>query len=106
MIKFYHLAGIPATVKNLQVNLVECAHQKLNSMIRLYDIENRILGNKEPLINILCACAWAMWSTVHVMLKASLAQVVFGRDMLFDLSFKVHWKDLLDNKKKGFTTKQ
>ena len=69
-------------------------------MIHLYNIENRILNNKEPFIDILCAYAWAIHSTVHTTLKASPAQVVFGRDMLFILSFKVHWKDLLDNRKR------
>ena len=96
----YHLIGIPIIIKNLNANLVECAYQTLNSIICLHDIENRILDNKEPFIDILFACAWAMRSTVHTTLKASPAQVVFGRDMLFDLSFKVHWKDLLDNRKR------
>ena len=100
MIESYHLTGIPTTVKNPQANLVERVHQTLNSMIRLHDIENRILDAKEPFIDILCACAWAIRSTVHTTLKASPAQVVFGRDMLFDLSFKVNWRDLLDNRKR------
>ena len=40
-----------------------------------------------------------MRSMVHITLKDSPVQVVFGRDILFNLSFKVNWKDLLDNKK-------
>ena len=79
---------------------MKCAHQTLNSIICLYNIENRILDAKEPFINILYTYAWAIRSTVHTTLKASPTQVVFGRDMLFDLTFIVHWKDLLDNRKR------
>ena len=79
---------------------MERVHQTLNSMMRLHDIENRILDPKEPFIDILCTCAWAIRSTVHTTLKASPAQIVFGRDMLFDLSFKVKWRELLDNRKR------
>ena len=57
MIESYYLTGIPTTVKNPQANLVERVYQMLNNIIRLYDIENRILDPKEPFIDILCAYA-------------------------------------------------
>ena len=57
MIESYYLIGIPTKVKNPHANLVECVNQALNSMTHLHNIENRILDNKEPFIDILCACA-------------------------------------------------
>ena len=100
MIESFHLKGVPTAVKNPQANLVERAHQTLNSMIRLHDTENRILDPKELLIDILCACAQAILSVACATLKESLAQVTFGRHMLFHLLLKVNWRELLDNRKR------
>ena len=96
----YHIQSVPNTVKNPQANLVERVHQTLGNMIRLKDIENVILDPKDPFTDIICSCAWAIRSTVHTTLKASPAQLVFGRDMIFDLSFKVKWRDTTDNRNK------
>ena len=59
-------------------------------MIRLSNIENRIIDPKELFIDILYAYMQTIQSTVYMMLKALPAQVVFGRDILFNLSFKLN----------------
>ena len=43
--------------------------------------------------------AWGISSTVYTILDAVPGKIVFGRDMLFDLSFWVSWNDL--RKKRG-----
>ncbi len=35
--------------------------------------------------------AWAIHSTYHTVLKASPGAAIFGRDMLFDISFVADW---------------
>jgi hypothetical protein len=35
--------------------------------------------------------AWAIHSTYHTVLKASLGAAIFGRDMLFDILFVADW---------------
>jgi hypothetical protein len=35
--------------------------------------------------------AWVICSTYHMVLKASLGAAIFGRDMLFDISFVADW---------------
>ena len=45
-------------------------------------------------MDILYKCAWAMRSTVYATLKVTPAQAVFGRDMLFDLVWKINFDDL------------
>ncbi len=38
--------------------------------------------------------AWAIHSTYHAVLKASLGAAIFGRDMLFDIPFVADWKQI------------
>jgi hypothetical protein len=35
--------------------------------------------------------AWAIHSTYHTVLKASLGAAIFGQDMLFDIPFVADW---------------
>ena len=41
---------------------------------------------------------WAIRSTFHTTLGATPGQLIFGRDMLFDLSFKANWKNIKERK--------
>jgi hypothetical protein len=38
--------------------------------------------------------AWAIFSTYHTVLKASPGAAIFGRDMLFDISFIANWNKI------------
>jgi hypothetical protein len=38
--------------------------------------------------------AWAIRSTYHTVLKASPGAAIFGRDMLFDISFIADWQKI------------
>jgi hypothetical protein len=86
--------SVPTTVKNPQANFVECVHQTIGNMLRSYELENDDFDYQDPWSQILANCAWAICSTVHTVLNASPAQIVFGRDMLFDLSFTTEYKEI------------
>jgi hypothetical protein len=53
-------------------------------MLRLHEFE---FDQQNPWSQILANCAWAISSTIHSVINATPAQIVFGRDMLFDQSF-------------------
>ena len=99
MLNSHNIEGIVTSVKNPQANLVKRVYQTLGNIIHLHDTKNKILDPMDPFTDILCACMWAMCSTVHTILKATPGQLVFRRDIIFDLSFKTKWKDVLDNRK-------
>ncbi len=40
--------------------------------------------------------AWAICSTYHTVLKASLGAAIFGRDMLFNIPFIANWNKIWD----------
>jgi hypothetical protein len=52
----------------------------------------------DPWSNILASAAWAIRSTFHTTLGATPGQLVYGQDMLFDLSFKANWKNIKERK--------
>jgi len=80
---------------------VERVHQTLGNMIRTYELEKFEFDYNDPWSQILSNCTWAIRLTVHSILDATPAQIVFGRDMLFDLSFTTNFKDLLNKKQKA-----
>jgi mRNA-degrading endonuclease HigB of HigAB toxin-antitoxin module len=45
---------------------------------------------------LLTNVAWAICSTYHTVLKASPGAAIFGRDMLFDISFLADWNKIQD----------
>jgi hypothetical protein len=44
--------------------------------------------------------AWAIHSTYHTVLKASPAEAIFGRDMLFDILFIADWQKIGEHRQK------
>ena len=101
LLRSYGVQHLPTTIKNPQANFVERVHQTLGNMIRTYDLENFEFDYDDPWSQILSNCAWAIRSTAHSILDATPAQIVFGRDMLFDLSFTTNFKDLINKKQKA-----
>ena len=94
MLESYGIKALPTTVKNPQANFVVHIHQMLGNMLRTKQLEQYTFDAKDPWSYILAKCAWAVCSTVHLILDATPAQLIFGHDMLFDLSFKVRWHDI------------
>ena len=73
---------------------MERVHQTLGNMIRTYELEELEWDCDDPWSRILSNCAWAIRSTAHTIMEATPGQLVFGRDMLFDLSFKTKLRDI------------
>ena len=97
------MKGIPTTAKNPQAKLVEHIYKILDKIIYLHDIENKILDPKDPFMDILHTCIQAIRSTIYIILKKILGQLVFGYGMIFYLSFKAKQKEILDNKKTDYS---
>ncbi len=52
-------------------------------------------------INIfLSDAAWAIRSTYHTVLKASIGAAIFGRDMLFDILFIADWQKIGEHRQR------
>jgi transposase InsO family protein len=100
LLKSYGIKSVAKTVKNSQANFVERVHQTLRKMLRSHEIDKFEFDQQEPLSQILANCAWAIRSTIHSVINATLAQIVFGRDMLFDLSITTECKDIKKRKQR------
>jgi hypothetical protein len=78
---------VPTTIKNPAANMVERIHQTLGNLLRVYKLK------EYPWSNILASVAWAICSMFHTTLGGTPGQLVYGRNMLFDLSFKAKLED-------------
>ena len=56
-------------------------------MIHYFDLDKLSLHPKDPFGDILACIGWAIRSIYHTTLQATPGQLVFGRDMLFDIEF-------------------
>jgi hypothetical protein len=79
--------------------MVERIHQTLGNLLRVFELEEYEFPHGDPWSNILASAAWAIRSTFHTALGATPGQLVYGRDMLFGLSFKANWKNIKERKK-------
>ena len=101
----YGIKRKPITVRNPQANaIVERIHQVIGNMIRTFELEDNYLDNQDPWKGILSATAFAIRSTVHTTLKKSPGQLVFGRDMIFNLQHQADW-ELIKNRKQELIKK-
>ena len=98
MLESYGVETVPTTVKNPQANYVERVHQTLGNMLRTYELDKYKFDYDDPWTQILSNCAWAIRSTMHTVMEATPAQLIFKRDMLFDLSFRAKWKEIRDKR--------
>ena len=82
----YGIKGKPITVRNPQANaIVERIHQVIGNIIRTFELEENYLDKSNPWKGILSATAFAVRSTYHTTLMKSPGQLVFGRDMIFNI---------------------
>ena len=81
-------------LENPQANgPVERVHQVIHYMIVTKDISTRVFDYIDPWTEILSsAVAWAIRASHHSTLDATPAQLVFGRDMIFNLATVVDWR--------------
>ena len=104
------------TVKNPQANgIIEQVHDVLNDTIRTQDLDNHDFHPVDSWGDILAKLAWPVQSLYHRTLDATPGQLVFGRDMLFDMLFTPDWnvirarkraQVLKDNERENSKTKR
>ena len=68
-------------------------------MIRTQDLDNHEFDPVDPWGDILAELEWAVWSLYHRTLDATPGQLVFGRDMLFDMLFTPDWDKIRARKR-------
>ncbi len=89
----YGIKEKPITVRNPQANaMVERIHQTIANIIRTFELEENYFNEKDPWKGILSATAFAVRSTYHTTLQQTPGQLVFGRDMIFNIQHKANWK--------------
>jgi hypothetical protein len=90
-----------ATVRNPQANaILERVHQVVANLVRTFDLENSDVDENDPWSGILAAAAFAVRSTFHTTLQATPGQLVFGRDMIFNIKHVANWQSIKDRKQK------
>ena len=95
----YGIKRKPITVRNPQANaIVERVHQVIGNMVRSFELESSYLDEDDPWKGILSATAFAIRSTVHTTLKKTPGQLVFGRDMIFNMKHKADWESIKKRK--------
>ena len=82
------------TTRNPQANsMVERAHQTVHTMIATHNITSKsVLDTYGGWEGILGALGFAMRSTVHTTMRATPAQLVFGRDAIHNIRFEADWQ--------------
>jgi hypothetical protein len=90
------------TIKNPQSNSpVERIHQVLRHMFLTKNMKEQILDYIDPFGDTLASIAWAIRASYNSATDATPAQLVFGRDMMFNIKSIVDWKALSIRKQKA-----
>ena len=67
-------------------------------MICTFQLENQPINESDPWSGILSAVAWAVRSTYHTTLQSTPGQLVFGRDMIWDIAHVANWQYIKQRK--------
>jgi hypothetical protein len=91
----YGITPRPASSRNPQANSVlERVHLTLHNLLRTFELQQQTLDPMDPWSGFLAATAYAIRSTYHTTLQATPAELVFGRDMLFNREFQPNWEEI------------
>ena len=63
-------------------------------MLRSFNMKQLQLDPSDPFGEIIARVAYGVRSTSHTSSGAHQGQLVFGRDMLLDMSYEIDWEDL------------
>ena len=89
----YGIKAKPITTRNPQANaIVERVHQTIGNIIRTFELQDNYLDEEDPWAGILSATAFAIRSTYHTTLQKTPGQLVFGRDMIFNIKHTANWE--------------
>ena len=99
LLKDFDIKPVLTSIKNPQSNApVERMHQVLHNMIVTKDLDSQILDYIDIWGEILSSVAWAVCAAHHSTLNKTPGQLVFDRDMIFNLSTVVDWKTITETK--------
>ena len=99
LLRDFDVSPVCTTVKNPQANApVERVHQVIRNMMVTKDLSERVLDHIDPWGPILSSIAWAIRASYHNTLQATPAQLVFGRDMIFNIATVVDWRAIHNRK--------
>ena len=99
LLKDFDIKPSLTTVKNPQGNSpVERIHQVIGHMLLTKDLENQTYDLIDPFGEILSSIAWAIRSSYHSTLHATPGEIVFGRDMIFNMKVAIDWDLMQKNK--------
>ena len=89
------------TIKNPQSNSpIERIHQVLRHMLLTKNLKEKIFDYIDPFGSILASVAWAVRASYNSSTDSTPAQLVFGRDMMFNIQTLVNWKEMSLRKQK------
>ena len=98
--KEYQLKAKPSSVRNPRANaIIERVHGVVGDMIRTTDTDSIDEKDKDPFIGVVSAVCWAIRSTFHTTLQATPGQLVFGRDMIFNIKHQADWQLIRERKR-------
>ena len=69
-------------------------------MLKTKELCNQILDPIDPWGEMLASVAWAIRASFNTSTQATPAQLVFGRDMIFNLKTLINWKAMSINRQK------
>ena len=101
MIDDYGIKRKPITVRNPQANAIcERVHEVIGNIIRTFELQSNYLDEDDPWKGILSATAFAIRCTYHTTLHSTPGQLVFGRDMIFNIQHAANWDIIRQHKQK------
>ena len=80
--------------------ILERIHQVFGNSLQTFNLDDVELHPEEPWEEFITSTAYALRSTYHTTLKATPAQLVFGRDMILPISYEADWDAIKQNKQK------
>ena len=83
--------------------MVERVHRVVGDMLRAQSLNEYIFDEIDPWGPMLQDVAYDIRTTYCTTTKVSPGQLVFGRDMLFNIPYKPNWEDITAQKQKEIT---
>jgi hypothetical protein len=90
----------PSSERNPRSNaILERIHQTIGNVLCTFEAENQPIDKLDPWSSgILSAAAWAVRSARHTASQSTPGQLVFGRDMIWDMACVADWQHIKQRK--------
>ena len=92
MVNAYGILFKSISVRKSQANaIMERVHQSIGNVICTFNIKKMDLDDENPWEGILFSSMFAIRSMVHTTSQHTLSQLVFGRDVILNISQEANW---------------